>query len=244
MSDVQSTEEDFWHVQLPSGDVRYWSLDELDEAFQRDEVDAKTYVLKQGETTWERLGDLLGLDDVPPPSSHVPTALPYAQTLPFAQTLPPPAPNSDYPGALSIRPVVNDVTDLDDDDLAAAMKPKRKNLAYIGGGAAVALVLAIVAISHAGSDEKPAAAAAPPPPVVAAPVTPVTPDPPVAPQATLSEDVKRSLLEADKAREAKAAARAAENAKYRTKSTSHRAPKSGQVFHKGGNKFDPLNSSL
>ena len=76
MTESAATEAEFWHVQLPSGEVRYWSLEELDEAFQRDEVDAKTYVLKQGETTWMRLGELLGLDEVPATPQQV--AVPIA----------------------------------------------------------------------------------------------------------------------------------------------------------------------
>jgi hypothetical protein len=119
------------------------------------------------------------------------------------------------------------------------MKPKKKNVAAIGGGVAVALLVAIVGISHASSGSEQVAAAAQPPAVVAPPPA-VDPVPAVAPQATLSDDMKRQLLEADKARAAKSAAKAAENAKYHTTLSSYRTPKSGQVFHKGGNKYDPL----
>jgi hypothetical protein len=247
MNDVQATDAEFWHVQLPSGEVRYWSLDELDEAFQRDEVDAKTFVLKVGDTSWQRLGELLGLDEEPAAAAPViaPVMAPVQSFAPAA------APESfrgsdfasDFPGALSIRPVVSDLGD-DDEDFAA-LKPKRKNVAFIGGGVAVALLLAIVGITHASSGSEPtaaAAAAAQPAPVVAPPPPAVDP---VAVAPTLSDDVKRELLLADKAREVKSAAKAAENAKYHTAAKStYRAPKSGQVFHKGGNKYDPLNSAL
>jgi hypothetical protein len=234
MSDAAATTEaEFWHVQLPNGEVRYWSLEELDDAFQKDLVDAKTYVLKEGDTTWQKLGELLGLDE---DAQHVsiPVA-PYSVSMstPQAMRL------SDAPAALSIRPVVSDVDLEDDDDLVAAMKPKRKNVAFVGGGVAAALLIAIVGITHAsaGSEEKAAAAAPPPPPVVAAVAPPA-----VDPTPTLSDDMKRALLDADKARAAKTAAKAAENAKYKTTAGSYRQPKSGQVFHKGGNKYDPLNS--
>jgi hypothetical protein len=244
MNDVQATDAEFWHVQLPSGEVRYWSLDELDEAFQRDEVDAKTFVLKVGDTTWQKLGELLGLDDEPAAAAPL-----IAPVHSFTASTASPAPESfrgndyasDFPGALSIRPVVSDLGDFDDDDFAA-LKPKRKNVAAIGGGVALALVLAIVGITHASSgSEQTAAAAAQPPPVVAPPPPAVDP---VVVQPTLSDDVKRELLSADKAREVKSAAKAADNAKYHTVAKSYRAPKSGQVFHKGGNKYDPLNSAL
>lgn len=253
MTDVRETEEDFWHVQLPSGEVRYYSLEELDEAFQRDEIGAETYVLKQGETSWMRLGELLGLDDAPAEASVViarsvppgagPETIAPAAAASFAPPSIPPASfgGNDY-GAVSIRPVVADVDDLDDDVLAASMKPKKKKMAFVAGGAALALVLGIVGITSASSGSEQKVAAAAPPPVVA-PIVEAAPAP--APQATLSDDMKKSLLEADKAREAKAAAKAAENAKYRSKTaSSYRAPKSGQVFHKGGNKYDPLNSAL
>jgi hypothetical protein len=234
MSHESTTEAEFWHVQLPSGEVRYWSLEELDEAFNADKVDAKTYVLKEGESTWQRLGELLGLDEVAEVVS-VPVA-PYS----IASVPPASGYSSIAPSALSVRPVVMELSELEDDDLVAAMKPKKKKMAFIAGGAAAALVLAIVGISAAssGSEEKAAAAAPPPPPVVA----PAPPPVETAPAPTLSDDVKRSLLEADKAREAKAAARAAENAKYHSTVNSYRAPKSGQVFHKGGSKYDPLNT--
>jgi hypothetical protein len=232
MSDASATEAEFWHVQLPTGEVRYWSLEELDEAFQRDEVTAKTYVLKEGDTTWQRLGELLGLDEAGADLVSVPVA-PYS----IGST---PPPSFDGAGANSIRPVVFDTIDIDDDDaLVAAMKPKKKNVAAIGGGVAAALLVAIVGLSHASSGSEPVAAAAAPPPAVVAPPPAVDPLP-AAPVATLSDDVKRSLLDGDKARAAKAAAKAAENAKYHSTVTTYRAPKSGQVFHKGGNKYDPL----
>jgi hypothetical protein len=255
MADAATTEAEFWHVQLPSGEVRYWSLEELDEAFQRDEVDAKTYVLKEGESAWQRLGELLGLDEVPSvPSVLAIPAIPAAPLAagPITYTVPPysmatPASVrvSEPPSALSIRPVVSDVSDvgeLDDDLLVASMKPKRKNLAFFGGGAAAALVLVIVAVAHgsSGGDEKVAAAAPAPPPPAAVddsdPTVAATNDAP----RVLSDDVKRRVLEADKDRAAKAAARAAENARIHGNFSAIRAPKSGAVFHKGGNQFDPL----
>jgi hypothetical protein len=224
-----STEADFWHVQLPTGEVRYLSLEELDEAFQRDEVDAKTYVLKQGDTTWQRLGELLGLDEVGSDLVSVPVE-------PYAASVPPPS------GVQSIRPVVSDVDDIDEDEAMAAMKPKRKNVAVFAGAGAALLLLAVVGLSKAsgGSGEK-TAAAAPPPAAMALPAA-AAPVEEAVPHNTLSDDQKRALLGADKAREAKSAARAAENAKYKSSVYVNRTPKSGAVFHKGGSKFDPLNS--
>jgi hypothetical protein len=233
-----TTEAEFWHVQLPSGEVRYWNLEELDEAFQRDEISAQTYVLKEGETTWMRLGELLGLDEVPEK-----VAVPIA---PYSIGSVPPPSSADVASVNSIRPVVADLSDMDlpDDDLVAAMKPKKKNMAFIGGGVGVALLLAIVGLTRAsGGSEAPVAAAAPPPPPVVAPAPETAA---VSAQSTLSDDVKRQLAEADKAREAKsaqkAAERAAEAAKYASHHPGHGVAKTGNVFHKGGSKYDPLNA--
>ncbi len=239
MTDAMTTGTDYWHVQLTSGEVRYWSLEELDEAFQRDEVDARTYVLKEGESAWQRLGELLGLDEAE--SAPAPVAVaPYSVApLSYAAARP-----SEAPAANSIRPFVSDI-DLEEDAMMAQMKPRRRNVAFIGGGVAAALVLVVVGVTRAGAGSDAKAAAAAPPPAVVAP--PAAAEPVAAPvaaaQPALSDDVKKSLLEADKSRAAKAAARAAENAKFRPSTArggSYRAPKSGQVFHKGGNQFDPL----
>jgi hypothetical protein len=222
MSEAQT---DFWHVQLLNGEVRYWSLDELDEAFQRSDVDGTTFVLKQGDTTWVRLGELLGLDEsesAPPPSAA-------AASL-----------DVDTAPVWSIRPVVADLDALggvDIDEDMVALKPKRTKLIAIGASAAAVLTLAIAAVSSASGGEGAKAAAAAPPPVVAPAPQPVVEAAPAA----LSDDMKKALLDADKARAAKSAEKAKARAAAAPK-PSYRAPKSGQVFHKGGNKYDPLNS--
>jgi hypothetical protein len=230
MSEAQTAETDFWHVQLPTGEVRYWSLDELDQAFQRDDVDAGTFVLKQGESKWLRLGELLGLDE--------------SASAPVSPEAPAPDLHVETAPVWSLRPVVLDESSSSDIDLEfdeMAFKPKKKKLIAIGAGAAAVLVLAIAAVSSASSAAPVAAAAPPPPPVTVPAPQPVVDQTPAT--APLSEDVKKSLLAADKAR----AARSAEKAKARAAASpppSYRAPKSGQVFHKGGNKYDPLNSQL
>jgi hypothetical protein len=240
MNDAHATETELWHVQLPSGGVCCWSLDALDAAFQTGEIGPKTYVRRLGDIEWQRLEVLLGLDEseTSPPPAPRPVVAPTPSVA---------FPASDPRSAVSLRPVVSTVADLDDEYLAAAMKPKRKNLAYVAGGAALALVLGVVGITHAssGSDEKAAAGAQPPAPVAVAPVSDPAAAAPSAPRAELSDDVKRALLEKDKTRAARVAAQAAENAKYRSTSPSYApVPKSGPVFHKGGNQYDPLNSSL
>jgi hypothetical protein len=235
MSAADTAETDFWHVQLLNGEVRYWSLDELDEAFQRGDVDGTTFVLKQGDTAWVRLGELLGLDE----AESAPAPAAYASVAPAALQV-------DTAPVWSIRPVVADLdvpSPLDLDDDLVALKPKRKKVIVMAAGAAAVLMLGIAAVSSAGGGDAKAAAAAPPPPPVVAPPPPVVDTP--APAPVLSDDMKKSLLAADKSRATKAAEKAADRAKSRAVSASHagyRTPKSGQVFHAGGNKYDPLNS--
>ena len=55
--------EEQWHVQIEEGDVRLWTLDQLDAAFKADLVDENTFVLEVGKTEWMQLGALLGGDD-------------------------------------------------------------------------------------------------------------------------------------------------------------------------------------
>jgi len=57
----EATEEQ-WHVQIEAGDVRLWTLDQLDAAFKAELVDESTFVLEVGKTEWMQLGTLLGGD--------------------------------------------------------------------------------------------------------------------------------------------------------------------------------------
>lgn len=50
-----------WLVKTTSG-VRTWSLDDLDAAFQRGEVDEKTFVFTSGMTEWTPLGVIANID--------------------------------------------------------------------------------------------------------------------------------------------------------------------------------------
>jgi hypothetical protein len=242
MNDTQTTEVELWHVQLSSGQVRCWTLDRLDEGFQRDEVGPQTYVCRVGDTEWQRLGLLLGLEAAPANPAPAPVVAP---TMVSAVV---PARPSEVPSANSVGPVAMSVHDIDDDVFATSMKPKRKKLGFVAGGVAVALVLGIVALTRIGgsADDKGGTTAAAQPPSATGDVAAASKDPAAQAMAhaDLSDEVKKSLLEADKVRAAKAAARAAEAAKNRpTTSAYHPVPKSGPVFHKGGNQYDPLNSA-
>src|ERR1700720_3855967 len=89
MSEV--TEEQ-WHVQVEAGDVRLWTLDQLDAAFKAELVDESTFVLEVGKTEWMQLGTLLGGDDDASPA--VETAPAYNHVAPVAPVIysePPPS---------------------------------------------------------------------------------------------------------------------------------------------------------
>ena len=57
-----ATDDATWHVWTRAGVVPM-TLDELDQAFQRGEVDAKTRVFTSGMSAWDTLGALANLDD-------------------------------------------------------------------------------------------------------------------------------------------------------------------------------------
>lgn len=119
------------------------------------------------------------------------------------------------------------------------------------------------ATSHAAA--RPPVANVPPPPAEVAP-PPAQPNTTAQPNATpvssasatqsdadrLSDEKKRALLEADKARAEADKARAAQHqARDQARTSGAAAARHGNyksegktVFHKGGNKYDPLNSSL
>jgi len=185
------------------------------------------------------------------PQAAIPqAAIPFAAPAPVSALPAPLAAAAGFNDLPSIRPVAADVGAYDDLD-AAALRPKRGKLIAMGAVAAGILLGVGLAFSSINSaPDAPVAAtstvAVGLPPVVAAPPPPPAVEPPSVAAATpaassadarLSDDQKKTLLDADKNRQKKSAARAANG-------VSHTNTKSKSVFHKGGNKFDPLNSSL
>jgi hypothetical protein len=186
--------EEIWSVRLPSGDVRRGSLDELDAAFEAGHIDENALVLAPGATTWTTLGELAGLDDAAPPAS---TSAPAT-----AISIPPYS-----AGPNSLRPVMTDVTDLDELSFDG---PRRRSKAplFMGIAAGVALVGGIVfAInqfatgSEASAATDPVAAneiAAPPPAPPPPPAQPVVDSAPASIGPSLTDDQKAALLAIDK----------------------------------------------
>jgi hypothetical protein len=261
MSNLEAGNEtesnDLWHVQLPTGEVRMWSLDQLDAAFQAELIDERTHVLQDGTTEWVKLGALLGLDS---PESQAPQS--YEAPVEAVSVTPGPvsvAPFSVAPNSAalySVRPVVADIGGDDLDLDAMAIRPRKRGLVIGVVGAAVAVAVIGLAATRLGGSPAAAAApvsavspalpqpvpevvtaapqAAPPPPAPAAdtPTTTTTAD------SRLTPSQRKALADADKSRESARKSRAA--------AAPARAPRttSKPVFHKGGNKYDPLNSSL
>lgn len=214
------SEHEIWHVKLGTGETRSGTLDQLDDAFQAGAIDERTLVRRDGTDEWITLAQAAGVDE-PPPVHSAP-----APTV----SAPPP-------------PVTNDL-DLDDLDENALRRSSKKSYVVAGIAAAAVFALAGVFVFRASgeADSRAAAAAVPPPPVAAdlaqAVATTKTDDPLAAPQRTLTDEQKKALLQADQQRQ--------DDARKKALSRPRAMPTvpSKNPFHKGGDKYDPLNSSL
>jgi len=128
---METEKDERWYVQFDSGDVRLMTLDELDQAFEAGEVHAQTYLIQVGETNWQSLADVAGLDDesneeaneeaaaapAPQPAYAAPAPPAYAAPAPPAYAAPAPSPfttsvmpavtASGYPPVISRGPSLN-----------------------------------------------------------------------------------------------------------------------------------------
>jgi hypothetical protein len=257
MSEV--TEEQ-WHVQVEAGDVRLWTLDQLDAAFKAELVDESTFVLEVGKTEWMQLGTLLGGGDEEDSAPEAEAAAAYvrearAAVVPLAPVAPvifAEAPPSF--GPYSTAPMAADIGD-DFDSPASFRGRSRKRPIAIGIGVLLlAAGVAVFASSRgAFSAELPspavaaAAVAAPPPPAPAPP--PADPQPVVAQNtslaARLTQEQLQKLADADKIHDAKMTAQQKARAAAAPHSVGHgHKLKEKGPFHSGGDKYDPLNAKL
>jgi hypothetical protein len=242
-SQLDST-RDLWHVRLPTGEVRTMSIDELDAAFQDGAVDEETPLCRVGATAWAKLRDLAGLEE-PAPAPEPQNLAPQTPS-PFAVDIP------------SVRPFATDVSGSPGADIdlpPEGFRPtiQRKTIVAIALAMGVVLGVALALTKADGGALEPAAAAAGVavdstlPPIVAAPkaqeaVSAPPSSPPAStaaadPGARLSNEQRKALLEVDKAH--------AQQHKVRS-APSHGSARTNSkpVFHKGGSKFDPLNSAI
>lgn len=136
---AQDETEDRYYTQVEAGDVRLFTLDQLDAAFNAGLIHENTYVCLEGDSQWLTLAEVAGLgDEEPEPVSgphsvpqHVVAVLPSAvvpptPALPSVVVAPSVAPGfgSPYSVPASIAPVTNDLG-LDDLDMMS-MRPKRR----------------------------------------------------------------------------------------------------------------------
>jgi hypothetical protein len=91
-------DQEIWHVLVASDDMKRMNVEQLDDAFRLDVVDASTLVWKTGMNTWRRLGSLAGLDE----EQETVTKQMTAETL--AKLMPPPPPPPPRPRSLAPSP--------------------------------------------------------------------------------------------------------------------------------------------
>lgn len=210
---------DVWFVRTANGETRM-TLDELDAAFEAGSINEHTQVREETSLKWTTLGALLGGEPTPPqPEQH----------------------------SASVRPVAVDLDDIDI-DIETKLKPKKTGV-YVGIAAAVAVVggVAFAVTQFGGAPaastiEKAAAAGG----NAAAIVPQATTETDPLQKPGLTEEQKKALAAKDKDLAAKQAAKADElrEKRERQQSLSRPGVKSGPVFQKGGNKYDPLNQGL
>lgn len=69
-------DEEIWLVKLDDGHVRSMTLEELDAAYQRDEIHERTMICRDGGARWITLAEELGLEASAPPVTPTPSVLP------------------------------------------------------------------------------------------------------------------------------------------------------------------------
>jgi hypothetical protein len=134
--------EDRYYTQVDAGDVRLFTLDQLDAAFNAGLIHENTYVCMEGDSTWLTLAEVAGLGDEEPEPVSGPQPVPYRAAAPS----PVPTYSSPYYVPPSIAPVTSDLSlALDDDDIEMmSMKRKRR------WGGKVAAVLTVGALGAFG----------------------------------------------------------------------------------------------
>ena len=86
-------DQEIWHVLVASDDMKRMNVEQLDDAFRLDVVDASTLVWKTGMDTWRRLGSLAGLDEEQEPITKLmPPPPPPLRPRSLAPSPPRPAP--------------------------------------------------------------------------------------------------------------------------------------------------------
>ncbi len=104
--------EDIWHVQLPTGEVRVFTLDQLDAAFQVGMIDEGCYVRRDGAMKWRTLAEELAAEAEPQPQVQ-------PQPMPAPQPVQTTAPVVSYQPIYSTAPIVSSI---DEDEIPASLR--------------------------------------------------------------------------------------------------------------------------
>lgn len=149
----QDETEDRYHTQVDAGDVRLFTLDQLDAAFNAGLIHENTYVCLEGGSEWLTLGEVAGLGDEEPEVAPAPVPVPHRGGFAASPSVVPAAPYSVAPMVMqnSLRPVVNDLSFDDFDPDMMAMRPKRRAGKIVAGLAVVGLgALGFVVVQSGG----------------------------------------------------------------------------------------------
>lgn len=246
-----SAHDDLWRVQLATGEVRAMTLDALDEAFQAGSIGAATKVLAPGETTWAKLADVAGLDGDATHEPHepaesrdsmdriengVPSLSPMATDVPLSGASLASLDLSAYDPSLRVP------ADFEIDENALKAKKGRVG-ALLGVGVAALVGLLFAGAKLAGNLEAVASSNAMRPSAAAPPAAVDVMDVDARARA-LSEEQKKRLLEADKARESTHKAKPSAAPAAGGRGGARPAGEKGAPFVNGGDKYDPLNGAL
>jgi len=101
-------DDELWHVRMSPEEVKQLTLEQLDDLFRLDIIEADTLIWQPGMTEWLPLSVVAGLGDEDPEPVNIPVSLPPPKTPPMArtQTAWPPAPRAAPPSKAPAPPSV------------------------------------------------------------------------------------------------------------------------------------------
>ena len=135
---AQDETDDRYYTQVEAGDVRLFTLDQLDAAFNAGLIHENTYVCLEGDSQWLTLAEVAGLGDEEPEVVSAPAPVPYYGVAASRSVAPSPY-SSPYYVPPSIAPVTNDLSFDDSDADMMSMRPKRRLGKVVAGLAVMAL---------------------------------------------------------------------------------------------------------
>src|ERR1041384_5774157 len=110
---VQDETEDRYYTQVDEGDVRLFTLDQLDAAFNAGLIHENTYVCLEGDSKWLTLAEVAGLGDEgdaePVSAPHLIAQAPAYSAPAPAYSVPAPAPVSHVAGPFGLAPATNSI---------------------------------------------------------------------------------------------------------------------------------------